>query len=65
VAAFKRAGLRIASIERADGRPPEDPGGKLVRVPLVGQRLAILAHLSHKPYGGVTIFARKRGGGSL
>jgi SAM-dependent methyltransferase/uncharacterized protein YbaR (Trm112 family) len=65
VAAFKRAGLRIASIERADGRPPEDPGGKLVRVPLVGQRLEILAHLSHKPYGGVTIFARKRGGGSL
>jgi SAM-dependent methyltransferase/uncharacterized protein YbaR (Trm112 family) len=62
VAAFKRAGLRIASIERADGRPPEDPGGKLARLPRVGPRLAILAHLSHKPYGGVTIFARRRGG---
>ncbi len=59
--AFKRAGLRITRIERADGRPPEDPGGKLVRLPLVGRRLAILAHLSHKPYGGVTIFARRRG----
>jgi len=61
LACFRRAGLRIERIERADGRPPESPGGKLVHVPVVGPRLAILAHLSHKPYGGVTIFARRVG----
>jgi SAM-dependent methyltransferase len=60
LASFRRAGLRTARVERSDGRPPESPGGKLVRLPIVGPRLAILVHLSHKPYGGVTIFSRRR-----
>ena len=61
LAAFTRARLRVVRVERSDGRPPDSPGGKIARLPLVGPKLAILAHLSHKPYGGVTIFARKPG----
>jgi SAM-dependent methyltransferase len=59
-AAFVDAGLEIESIERSDGRPPESPGGKLVRLPVVGPKVAIMVHLSHKPYGGVSIYARRR-----
>jgi SAM-dependent methyltransferase/uncharacterized protein YbaR (Trm112 family) len=61
LAAFTRARLRVVRVERSDGRPPDSPGGKIARLPRVGPKLAILAHLSHKPYGGVTIFARKPG----
>ena len=60
LAAFVRAGLRVTRVERADGRPPASPGRKLARIPLVGPRLAVVANLSHDPYGGVTIFARRR-----
>jgi SAM-dependent methyltransferase/uncharacterized protein YbaR (Trm112 family) len=56
---LRRAGLRVERFESADGRPPESPGRRLERIPLVGPRLAMLAYLSLKPYGGVTIFARK------
>jgi hypothetical protein len=61
LASFARAGLKVTSVVRSDGRPPYRPGGRLLRLPLVGPRLAIVAHLSYDPYGGVTIFARKRG----
>jgi uncharacterized protein YbaR (Trm112 family) len=58
--AFVRAGLRVTRFEPADGRQPESPGGKIVRLPRIGPPLATLAYLSYKPYGGMTIFARRR-----
>jgi uncharacterized protein YbaR (Trm112 family)/SAM-dependent methyltransferase len=59
LAAFVRAGLLVTRLERSDGTAPMQPGGKIARLPVVGPGLATLAFLSYKPYGGMTVFARR------
>jgi SAM-dependent methyltransferase/uncharacterized protein YbaR (Trm112 family) len=61
VAAFVRSGLIIRRVERSEGWPPGKWGGKIARIPKVGQTTGTLLHLSAGEYSGVTIYARKHG----
>jgi SAM-dependent methyltransferase len=57
--AFRRAGLRIRRIERAEGWPPVPWGGLLSRIPKVGVTAGTLVHLSAATYASASVFARK------
>ena len=61
VGAFRRAGLGVRRVERAEGWPPVPWGGLLSHVPKVGTTLGTFAHLTAAQYGSVSIYARNRG----
>ena len=61
LAAFTRAGLVIRQLERPDGLPPRPYGGRLSRIPAIGPTLGTVTHLSAISFGGVSIYARRRG----
>jgi len=58
--AFRRAGLQVRRLERAEGWPPVPWGGLLSRIPKVGMTLGTFVHLSAASYGSVSIYARRR-----
>ena len=60
-AAFRRAGLAVRRIERAEGWPPVPYGGLLSRIPKLGLTLGTLVHLSAAECASASIYARKRG----
>jgi hypothetical protein len=60
-AAFRRAGLRVRRIERAEGWPPVPWGGLLARIPKVGLTAGTVVHLSAATYASASLYARKRG----
>jgi SAM-dependent methyltransferase len=60
-AAFRRAGLTVRRVERAEGWPPVPYGGLLSKLPKVGMTLGTVVHLSAVEYGSASIYARKRG----
>lgn len=60
-AAFTRAGLVVRRLERPDGWPPRPYGRLLSKIPKIGMTLGTLTHLSAIRFGGVSIYARKRG----
>jgi hypothetical protein len=60
LSAFRRAGLTVRRIERAEGWPPVPFGGMLSRIPKIGMTLGTFVHLSAAGYGSVSIYARKR-----
>jgi SAM-dependent methyltransferase len=57
--AFRRAGLRVRRIERAEGWPPVPWGGLLSRIPKVGLTAGTVVHLSAATYASASIYARK------
>jgi len=61
VVAFRKAGLAVRRLERAEGWPPVPWGGLLSHVPKVGTTLGTFAHLTAAQYGSVSIYARNRG----
>jgi hypothetical protein len=61
LASFARAGLVVRRVERPDGWPPRPYGMLLSRIPKVGMTLGTLVHLTVARYGGVSVYARKRG----
>ena len=58
-AAFRRAGLRVRRIERAEGWPPVPWGGVLSKIPKVGLTAGTVVHLSAATYASASIYARK------
>jgi uncharacterized protein YbaR (Trm112 family)/SAM-dependent methyltransferase len=60
LSAFRRAGLTVRRIERAEGWPPVPFGGMLSRIPKIGMTLGTFVHLSAAGFGSVSIYARKR-----
>jgi len=58
-AAFRRAGLRVRRIERAEGWPPVPWGGLLSRIPKVGLTAGTVVHLSAATYASASLYARK------
>jgi SAM-dependent methyltransferase len=60
-AAFLRTGLVVRRLERPDGRPPRPYGRLLSTIPKIGPMLGTLVHLSAIRFGGVSIYAQKRG----
>ncbi len=56
---FRRAGVSVRRVERADGWPPK-PFTLLARVPKLGATLAAMLHLSFGGYAGVSIYGRRR-----
>jgi SAM-dependent methyltransferase len=59
LAAFRRVGLAVRRVERADGWPPV-PFSSVARIPKIGSSVAAVAHLSIAWYCGVSVYARKR-----
>jgi len=59
LAAFRRAGLAVRRLERAEGWPPVPYGGMISRIPKVGMSLGTFVHLSLAGYASVSIYARK------
>jgi SAM-dependent methyltransferase len=59
LAAFRRAGLAVRRLERAEGWPPVPYGGLLSRIPKLGMSLGTFVHLSLAGYASVSIYARK------
>jgi SAM-dependent methyltransferase len=57
--AFRRTGLRVRRIERAEGWPPVPWGGLLTRIPKVGLTAGTLVHLSAATYASASVYARK------
>jgi SAM-dependent methyltransferase/uncharacterized protein YbaR (Trm112 family) len=58
--AFTRSGLVIRRLQRSDGYPPGRLGGRIAKIPKVGETLGTLGHLSLSGYSGVSVYARKR-----
>ena len=59
LAAFRKAGLAVRRLERAEGWPPVPYGGLLSRIPKLGMTLGTFVHLSLAGYASVSIYARK------